>query len=514
MTDTSKPPLILWGGSRYAATAFDLARRAGFPVAAQVADRETGLPLPRVSRDGAGDLAQTHADAMIVGCDLDPFPGVGDGFITTINAVRDKYRLGHRILHPSFLADHLPLTRTRYALTGFPGSGCMSLFTVAGSILGEMGPAANEHPALADMALRAWWTHTGWLAGKFDHLGVSEIQPSAPRAAFSRVRFYMPVTPERPRDLRLVLFGAPHRAWFWNATHTTTHEPATEAVVDFHAARGHRLIATVRHPLDCVVSVAGKLLRAHPEALIASPGWFDAALSAVIRYYEEAPDLAAAGRLDLFRYEDFLRDPAPTIRRLGAVMGHDLDDAACRRHLAKLRGADGFRSLIAGTGHLWAPGEGKWRHYLGRLGLLGPVLARRDLIELCDRLGYSLDPDQTNPAFDRLTIDRPHLSTPLERRVQAMAGADYLGLIGQEVTLTHDEFFAEPFLDGRLLVVGERPLAALARAVLESPLSRTLMDAMTLDEPRLDRHLAPADVMARSLARLNGAETTPPVLRR
>ena len=190
----------------------------------------------------------------------------------------------------------------------------------------------------------------------------------------------------------------------FNSNQHASHELPSRANYELYASYGYRILPIVRHPLDILVSLAGKSpLSLREEAAIRSAAdpterrrleqaarsratqarlnddrWLRLAAAALTRFFAEQAKLQLTW--PLLRFEDALADPIGFVASLSRRLGLNVAD----KRIAEIAGAIGAKQLA--PGHFGQPSCGKWRkaftpdrlHFLESFGLF----------ETAEELGY------------------------------------------------------------------------------------------------------------------------------
>jgi hypothetical protein len=107
-------------------------------------------------------------------------------------------------------------------------------------------------------------------------------------------------------------------------------------------------------------------------------------LSTVEAYYAGIVEHLNASGVSLLRYEALMADPVRTIKELAEVLGVECSETEAQRNWSKFG-----NKRLAGAGHLWAPGAGKWRQFIPRR--FAERICASPLREYAEALGYPWD---------------------------------------------------------------------------------------------------------------------------
>ncbi|MEM7680335.1 MAG: hypothetical protein AAF288_00100 [Planctomycetota bacterium] len=367
-----------------------------------------------------------------------------------------------------------PFQPGRLLINGFPGSGNMLLQRVleplramadtpslpdAEHLLGQFAweacdavtapidVAVQDHTSAMAPSSLAITTHYGSRYHAFGHASPGAEAPDAPGAAIDAMVFGLTI----PTSL-------------WSPTHST-HEPLTPAVFDYYQQRGYRIALIVRHPLDVIVSNAGKLTTGpdgrDPLCLLDTPGWLESMLAPLTAYYRQYADVR--DRVALFRYEQALQCPGVFIRQAGELLGVEVSDATAERIWSEI---DGKPFSHAEQGHYWRPSIGKHAEFMQARHI--DAIRRSGLPQVAETLGYPFDFE----AIARDTDPAGRVRRYASAARFALDDARYRGVMGKPLVLSHPDVLRRE--DDRYALTCTRPEAfdALVRVLDGPPLAR------------------------------------------
>jgi hypothetical protein len=174
------------------------------------------------------------------------------------------------------------------------------------------------------------------------------------------------------------LFGLPLRNFLFERIHKT-HEMCGDKILRMCLTSDAKCVLTVRNPLDTIVSIANKSKKL--VALLDTEWLLRAVARGLIAYYRSFSDAFPTGLVHVVRYEDLLVHFEKATKGLasliGAVLTHD-EIAALKSRL--------WNAPVAMPGHLWKPGQDKWKEYLTPRSLA--ILREEGIGGLMERLGY------------------------------------------------------------------------------------------------------------------------------
>lgn len=408
-----------------------------------------------------------------------------DHFNDEVQFVRYAARLfENRIVHPAALAGlHLSRTKT-YMFTGFPSSGNMIFQRCLGDVLdantATAGSAAVRNRLeglLGHYAVSHWHTFSDLIRSHFQDDGLYSVA-GAP-CGFGLGSIYMNVDPresseERFGDICVSGFPMWHHAWA-NPYHAS-HEPLTPGGAAAYKLRNVSCIQIVRHPLDVLVSIAGKLTivsqseeitaeEARNQAVVSMmnrDAWVHSMINALEKYY--CAIAAARDQFECLRYEDLLSEPVSTIQNMGRMFGCDVTEASARDIWQ--RWSD---KPAAGEGHRWDPRAEKWKEF---------VPAR-----FCDRLmGSKLEAaaEAFGYHFSREDFGGPSRESDkvaLNDRIIAVEEGRYSVLLGKEIVLSNDGFSYARNRETGLFAAGPAHVRASIDRLLNSSLVKDVAAA-------------------------------------
>jgi hypothetical protein len=343
-----------------------LIRRAGYEV---VARREpAGEPRPAAAREAASSKRPLH----------------------TIFSEWDLVRM---------LPARFPL---RVFANGFPGAGNVILHHVSDQLL-QSGTLARETP-VDDYAasVRAF---LGPRHDRFKEMLIACCPPDWRDDWHFNVHRGGGLVDFVSRSADQFLYAGPFvLGLHLNTDRFGSHELPTRAAYDLYASYGYQILPVVRHPLDILVSLAGKsplsldeeeAIRAAPDATLRrqleqaarrratrarldDDRWLRLAAAALTRFFAEQAKLQQTW--PVLRFEDVLADPMGFVSSLSLRLGLSVS----KEQIAEIASAIGARQLA--PGHFGQPSYGKWREALtiDRLHFLESF----GLFEAAEELGY------------------------------------------------------------------------------------------------------------------------------
>lgn len=230
------------------------------------------------------------------------------------------------------------------------------------------------------------------------------------------------------RDDRSVLFGLPLRTHLCESVHKT-HGPYSPHMAGL-VRSGARCVLVMRNPLDTVVSIARK---AGAVLDVLNCEWLLRSVAAgLAAYYTSFREAVAIGAVTVIRYEDCAADFGSALQNVARACDLDLDASSATRMASTL-----WNRPVSGPGHLWLPGVGKWKDYLGRRHLallleagIGDVMTQLqypipDISDVPERPERFIAPQRVAPVKSSLAFFS-HCCRSLEEAVDAFdrAGAE------------------------------------------------------------------------------------------
>jgi hypothetical protein len=382
--DRTPPQVILWGASNYLHEYLPCLEEAGVQVLFAVDACGKGMPRVKIPvktlKKFRSELSQ-YADVPIVALENRTGAYATDPWSSTCHDVTVKLGAPNRLLNPVFLCDRVKLNfRGRVVSGGFPGSGNAVVQAIVDRLM-QFQPrswSGKEHLM-------------GFLAGQ--HLAQLQKQISTAVQNAGSIMGYCTATPQTSdaavlhastkEDNQIMLCDVPSRTHLHSDMHRT-HQVLDVQSVEYFRNLGFEVFASVRHPLDILISVARKLA-AEPQPMLTDLDWFRDVARSLFRYLRLLED--SRQNLHVVRYEDLIARPVEAIRNIAAVI-----DIACPEERAQeIWDAVGFKSLNLNPQHLWKPGAGKWRKYLNENHLA--IVRELEVVDILAALGYDTNLD-------------------------------------------------------------------------------------------------------------------------
>jgi hypothetical protein len=406
-----------------------------------------------------------------------------------------RYRMRifeQRILHPATLAGlHIFRAKT-FMLAGFPSSGNMIFQSCLNDLLAKnpqiaVAQRSSLESLLSHYALSHWQDISESTATAFDDYGL-HIHMAAP-CGFGLAGNFLELESPMPDQAGplgqagdVVMGGL--RMWHhaWANPYHASHEPITMGAAAAYRRQGVECIQIVRHPLDVLVSIAGKLtyhLQAHGLSkqaartaavieLMNCDAWVHSMIDALERYY--AAVVAAKDQIHILRYEDLLSAPVATIQMMAGFFGATVSAEASQDIWRKWAGAD-----VAGEGHRWEPGEGKWMRFLHRR--FAERLIGSKLETAAAALGYDFAPDGFQGPDNRKG------GTLLNHRLIALEEGRYSVLVGKKMVLAHEGGYWGVNHKTGMFISGPSHARSAIDQLLASPIIETILLAGSYFDP-------------------------------
>lgn len=304
---------------------------------------------------------------------------------------RNKLGLRNPLVHPAALCDLVRLQDPRYLITGFPGSGNMIVQGVVAKILEKSPrPAADPIGAFfSSYAISHHFSIADKMSSAFDEVGRIWDTQAPSHVAFGG-SYVFTADSEAPTFIA----GLPMRAYAWANPWTSSHEPLTRTAIDFYRDQGLKIIYIQRHPLDVLVSNAGKITsfagqRCAPY-LLNNRDWVERMVDQLELYAEESNP--RTNQCITIRYEELMETPINVIRHLAAELNVDLSPKECFDIWSGLED----KELSYDKGHRWSPGYGKWRDYIPPE--CASIVCSEDRRSVWKRIGYDAAPSDLTGA--------------------------------------------------------------------------------------------------------------------
>jgi hypothetical protein len=284
----------------------------------------------------------------------------------------------HAVHHPIVLSDLLPLDFSgKIVSCGYPGSGN----GIVQAIIERIYPTTALPVSAFQNLLSAYVAD--YLNSTIKILSNLGARLGNAEPAFATYREHYASAHWRHRDIYgdmhgSTLFGLPLHNYMFESIHKS-HEICGKKIQRLCITSGAKCILTVRNPLDILVSIANKSWRL---VTLLDTEWLLRAVSrGLIAYYRSFYDSLPEAAVHVIRYEELVDNFEQTIAELALALGMLLT----REEIADIRTTLWNRS-VASPGHLWKPGQGKWKEYLTKRNI--EILREEGLPAIFEKLGY------------------------------------------------------------------------------------------------------------------------------
>jgi hypothetical protein len=451
-----------------------------------VAPPSGSVAVPVLDQSGFADMANREPVPIFV---ADIERGGVEQFKEELRYLRYRMRLfDQRILHPAALAGLHPFRARTFMFTGFPSSGNMIFQRCLNEVLAENPGIAHVQRSplerlLSQYALSHWQTLSEIVATHFDESGLY-VHMGSP-CGFGLGGDFLEL--ESPEPAMAGFFGRAGdvivggvRMWHhaWASPYHASHEPITLGAAKAYRTRNVDCVQIVRHPLDVLVSIAGKLTyhsrsdalsekdarAAAVTGLMNCDVWVHSMIDALERYYVAV--VAAKDHIHLLAYENLLSEPVLTIQRMATMFGGSVSADAAGRIWRKW--AD---EPAAGGGHRWEPGAGKWKRFLP--ARFANRLIGSKLEAAAATLGYTFERDGFQGP------DGINENVMLNDRLIALEEGRYNLLVGKDVVLLHDGAHRGINPETGMFISGPLHAQGAIERVLHSPIVKDILVAGT-----------------------------------
>lgn len=384
-----------------------------------------------------------------------------------LSYAREVLGLTGDVLHPVVLCDRYSNPHKRFAVIGFPGSGNMIVQNICQELLPSSGhPIWARDPLSAKLtsyALSYWGSLREQIAHAFDNDDCPQVVAGPTHMRYGN--FYLSM---RDHPIEVFVAGLPQRSHVWANPWHSGHEPLTAKTLEHFSEQNFHLLQILRHPLDLVVSNAAKITVASgervPELLLQNDDWMEGMLQAVEVYYAGIAENQNASGVTLLRYEALMADPVRTIMQLAELLGVECAESGAGAIWSALSNRP-----LAGAGHKWAPGAGKWRTFIPRR-FVDRIRASR-LREYAEAVGYrfeATDFEGSRDAIPENVCNDMYLAWE-DGRWEVITGKPR-ALVHSDVCRVHDE-------ESGLLALGARQYELAIDRLVQSSDLRNLMAA-------------------------------------
>lgn len=195
--------------------------------------------------------------------------------------------------------------------------------------------------------------------------------------------------------------------------------------------------------------------------------WVCSMIDALENYY--CTIAAAKDEIDYLTYEELLSDPVATLQKLATIFDRSITEEAARAIWQKW-----FDMPAAGPGHRWDPRAEKWKEFIPQRfadRLVGSKLEAAARI-----FGYTFrreDFRSHSHASEKVVLDH---------RLIAVEDCRYNVLVGKDIVLSDEGFYAASSGDTGLFASGPAQVRSSIDRLLNSPLTKDVLAAVSVFE--------------------------------
>lgn len=379
--------------------------------AEQAGLRDVLIPrrIPVVTPEEARVMVAEHSPIVFAGSTATISPA---RFHETAAFVQRELGSGVDLKHMNAALDLFTPRGGFHIMSGLSGSGNMIFQTTLLRLFETHGYVGAPYSPLENQIVRIGVNYMRSLANAFSERfstlsSGGSLVPGANLLNYGKCTVRGPRGPDQRHQKFAVLAGVPFRIPLWSNPLLTSHEPFTKRTVEFYEASNIRMICILRHPLDVIVSNAGKLAGTmggrQANILLNQVHWFHEMLQTVEAFYWHLAQNRE--HLSFVRYERLQSDPAGEIADLASLFGLEVSEDEC----LELWSALGNKPLdTTGKGHLWDPRAGKWKEFLGRWHW--DQIQQTRLPELAASFGYEMAADDFSAPVEVSERPLPHMT--------------------------------------------------------------------------------------------------------
>ncbi len=320
-----------------------------------------------------------------------------DYFFESILYLRNKINYKNRIFHPLTLNKYLKRKPNKnnnfYLVTGYPGSGNMTIQEILNKMLPE--------------ELVPRWS-LGIDCGLLANFGMQYLYSVRNICHYNLTNFKVKssphVTPTSALYCSMSIDHGEYQSWIsnlktfpylWTNIFHNTHELLNLKSYKYYIKNNFKILIILRNPLDIIISNANKQTnmgfgKSDPLFLLNNNKWLSDISISLSKYYEEYHKLLNQENILFIKYEELLNFPLETLNLINNFLQLDLNT----ENLKNIWEVIGYKNLpSAPKKHLWKPGEGKWKIYLNKNNIHH---INKKLIDVAEKFDYIYNFEELN----------------------------------------------------------------------------------------------------------------------
>jgi hypothetical protein len=386
--------------------------------------------------------------------------GVSNFFLLMRNHIRNRLKYQSKILHPACLATNHKFSFPTYIVTGPPGCGNMVYQRIVQEIM-YVTPQDEKSRSqieilLNQYCLQHWSLLQTAISQKLSDCGFFEM--SGAPGGFEKFQFFMPFLnvstgTDTTEATPITITGQPVKVYSWSNPTMFSHEPLSSSSVRAYRSNNVSCIQLIRHPLDVLVSIAGKVSVLASEdhsdrtelcrELLSNENWVKSMVDALGEYFSLVAD--ARSEISILTYEGLIENPVNTIISLSQSLDREINENEAKKIWSKWSD----RPALSKT-HSWDPRKGKWMELLP--AVYCEYIMRSKLNSAAQSLGYKIERSDFNAQI--YFPEKPKLS----RRIVELEDGRYHTLIGKNIDETNEHVCIFEGDDTGLVITGSKEI--------------------------------------------------------
>ena len=261
-------------------------------------------------------------------------------FLMTRNYLRNKLRYRSTILHPACLATQHQFKFPTYIVSGPPGCGNMVYQRVVQDILSSTQNCAKNRckveTLLYQYCLEHWQLLQSAVSEKLSDSGFFTI--SGAPGGFERFQFFLPYSrvskgTNEMEATPITITGQTVKVYSWSNPIMFSHEPLSYSSALAYAKNNVSCIQLIRHPLDVLISIAGKVsvLASSDHSnrtdlcreLLSNEDWVKSMVDALGEYFTLVAD--ARSEIQIYSYEELIENPIENVVALSQSLDRKIN---------------------------------------------------------------------------------------------------------------------------------------------------------------------------------------------
>ena len=328
--------------------------------------------------------------------------------------------LGKNIIHAASLTSKLDQKINSWIVTGYPGSGNILVQNICNDLIAQSNNISSHSEAIRNQNINA-------IRRSYIVSVIAYAMRSLQKHQFSNIGVQRTNYASTHVFMGIKGYGGPQYFNFSNIEVDLedglvigSHEKVTPEAVEHYTKRGIKIINVIRHPLDTVVSCAGKMSRSHdqktgtpkpfPRLLIDDREWLQNITTSISEYLSSA--LKHRQDVAIFNYNQYMKERhhyliqfAKTLNiSISLNQAKDIDQKYFSKPLDERK-----------PGHYYKPGNGKWiSHFSTSTTQILDELTSEDYLQA---FNFSIDSQKLSRKKEQSFLERSDLPQSFSNQI-------------------------------------------------------------------------------------------------